>query len=95
MKTGLEFIQRMKKDQEFREKVQACPDGETRLAFLHSQGYDFTPFIKIIDNMPVGPQVPAGFPEPGGRPRPRQRPAGFLGRLGRLWRGSKAPRAGG
>jgi hypothetical protein len=94
MKTGQEFIQRMKKDREFREKVHACSDRETRLAFLHSQGYDFTPFIQIIDNMSPGTRVPGSFPASPCRPRPRKNPAGFWGRLGRLWRTSKAPGAG-
>ena len=42
MKTGVEFLQMMREDAEFRQKVNACPNGAARLAFLQSQGYDFT-----------------------------------------------------
>jgi hypothetical protein len=51
MKTGFEFIQRMQEDAEFRRKVNACLEGEERLAFLKNEGYDFTPFVQIIDNV--------------------------------------------
>jgi hypothetical protein len=33
MKTGFEFVQRMQEDAEFRRKVNACLEGEERLAF--------------------------------------------------------------
>ena len=33
MKTGFEFIQRIQEDAEFRQKVNACPNGLARLAF--------------------------------------------------------------
>ena len=47
MKTGFEFIQRIQEDADFRRKVNACSEGEERLAFLKSEGYDFFPFIEI------------------------------------------------
>ena len=46
MKTGFEFIQRIQEDAEFRRQVNACPEGVERLAFLKSEGYDFSPFIR-------------------------------------------------
>jgi len=36
MKTGVELLQRMREDAEFRQKVNACPNGAARLAFLQS-----------------------------------------------------------
>ena len=56
MKSGDEFIKRMQEDAEFRRKVNACPSGAERLAFLKSQGYDFSPFIRILNNLSTGKQ---------------------------------------
>ena len=36
MKTGFEFIQRIHEDAQFRRQVNACLEGEERLAFLKS-----------------------------------------------------------
>jgi len=36
------YVERMKNDEDFREKVTACRDGETRIAFVKEAGYEFT-----------------------------------------------------
>ena len=72
MKTGVEFIQRMQEDAEFRRKVNAWLNGEERLAFLKSEGYDFTPFhpnywiiCLPVSSLPAGWGSPAKVPAPG------------------------------
>jgi predicted ribosomally synthesized peptide with nif11-like leader len=47
MNSGFDFVQRIQEDAEFRRQVNACSEGEERLAFLKSEGYDFFPFIEI------------------------------------------------
>jgi hypothetical protein len=92
MKTGDEFIQRMQEDAEFRRKVNACPEGEERLAFLKSQGYDFSPFVRIMNKLSYGKQS-TGWPgQPGNSARPEQPPSGFLGRISQMFRPTKATR---
>jgi hypothetical protein len=91
MKTGLEFIQRMQEDAEFRRQVNACPAGQARLAFLRSQGYDFTRFIRILDYMTAGPRSLEGLPRTNRWVILANRPPGFWGRLGQIWRGFKFP----
>jgi hypothetical protein len=94
MKTGIEFIQRMQEDAEFRQRVHACPDGEARVAFLKSQGYDFTPFIQIVDHLSYGPPSAKGLGRPGRGAIPRKGPSGFGGRLGQILRPAKSLRPG-
>ena len=92
MKTGVEFLQRMQEDAEFRQKVNACPNGEARLAFLKSEGYDFTPFVQIIDNLSSGQRPTGGLTRSGGSAGPRQGASGFFGRLRQIFRAPTLPR---
>ena len=92
MKTGFEFIQRMQEDAEFRHKVNACPEGEGRLAFLKSEGYDFFPFIQILNRISSGKQSTGELGHPGESASPRQGASGFLGRISQIFRATKAPR---
>jgi hypothetical protein len=84
MKTGLEFIQRMQADAEFRQKVEAQP-REERLAFLRNEGYDFGPFIQILNNLSSGRRTPGGRAQPGGKGTPGKQTSNFLSRLSQLW----------
>ena len=86
MKTGVEFIQRMEEDAEFRQKVNACPNGAARLAFLQSQGYDFTPFVQIIDNLSSSQWPIGGLTWSGGSASPKPGASGFIGRLRQIFR---------
>jgi hypothetical protein len=90
MKTGFEFIQRIQEDAEFRRQVNACPEGEERLAFLKSEGYDFSPFIQILNNLSSGKQSTGGLGPPGASASPRQGASGFLGRTSRIFFSTKA-----
>jgi hypothetical protein len=92
MKTGVEFIQRLQEDAEFRDRVNACPGGEERLAFLKSQGYDFSPFVQIMHNLSYGKQYTGWSGQPGGSAGYQQTASGFLGRLSQRLRADKAPR---
>ena len=92
MKTGFEFIQRIHEDAEFRRQVNACLEGEERLAFLKSQGYDFSPFIQILNNLSSGKQSTGGLGHPGESAGPRQGATGFLGRIRQIFHATKAPR---
>jgi hypothetical protein len=92
MKTGFEFIERMQEDAEFRRKVNACPEGEARLEFLKSEGYDFSPFIHILNNLSSDRQSTGGLGHPGENARPRQGTPGFLGRISQIFRATKGPR---
>lgn len=92
MKTGVAFIQRIQQDPEFRRQVHACPEGEERLAFLRSEGYDFSPFIEILNTISSGQQPAAGLGHPGQNTHPRQNPSGFLGRVRQLFRPTRASR---
>ena len=91
MRTGIEFIQRMREDAVFREKVNSCPGGEARLAFLKSQGYDFAPFARIMDVLSAD-QWSTGA---GGQPEhpniSGRRSPGILTRISQMWRVTKSP----
>jgi hypothetical protein len=92
MKTGFEFIQRIHEDAEFRRKVHACLDGKERLAFLKSEGYDFSPFIQILDNLSSDKQSTGGLKHSAEIARPMQGGSGFLNRIRQIFRAPKAPR---
>ena len=92
MKTGFEFIQRMQEDAEFRRKVHACPGGEERLAFLKSEGYDFSPFIEIWNRLSFDKQSTGGLGHSAESVSPRQSSSGFLGRISQIFRPTKATR---
>jgi hypothetical protein len=87
MKTGIAFLQRMQEDAEFRQKVNACPNGAARLAFLQRAGYDFTPFVQILDNLSSGQRPTGGLRGAGQNAGPRQDTSGFFGRLRQIFRG--------
>jgi hypothetical protein len=92
MKAGADFIKRMQDDAEFRHKVNACLEGEERLAFLKSEGYDFSPFVQILNNLLYGHQPTGGLGPPGASASPKPGAAGLLGRLSQIFRAPKAPR---
>jgi hypothetical protein len=92
MKTGVEFLQRMREDAEFRQKVNACPTGAARLAFLQSEGYDFNPFVQILDNLSSGQRPGGGSTRWGESAGPRQGASGFFGRLRQIFRAPTLPR---
>ncbi len=94
METGVSFIQRMKDDAEFRQKVNACANGDERLAFLKKEGYDFTPFIQILDNLSSSRQSTGGLGQPGEPASPRQSAPGLWSRITQIFRAPKAPRTG-
>jgi len=94
MNTAFEFIRRMQEDPEFREKVNACPDGEARLAFVKSAGYDFGPFVQILDNLSSVSPSTVSLRQPRGTPIPGQTAPRFLGRISRIIRASLSPRLG-
>jgi hypothetical protein len=86
MKTGVEFLQRIREDAEFRQKVHACPNGVARLAFLQSQGYDFTAFVQILDNLSSGKGPAGGLKGSSHIAGPGQGTSGFFGRLRQIFR---------
>lgn len=92
MKTGFEFIRRIQEDAEFRRRVHACPEGEARLAFLKKEGYDFSPFIQIMNNLSSRNQSTGGLGPSGAKAGPGRGDAGFWGRLGHKWRAGKTSR---
>jgi hypothetical protein len=92
MKTGLEFIQRMQEDAEFRQKVNAHPQGEERLAFVRSEGYDFDPFIQILNNLSSGRRPSGEGSRPEGGAIPGKDAPGFLSRLSQILFASKSLR---
>ena len=92
MKTGFEFIQRIQEDDEFRRQVNACSEGEEGFAFLKKEGYDFSPFIQILNNLSSCKQSNGGWGHPGESAGPRQGASGFLGRISQIFRAAKAPR---
>jgi hypothetical protein len=91
MKMGVEFLQRMNEDAEFRQEVNACPDGAARLAFLRTKGYDFTPFAQILDNLSSGRQPGSKVPPSTQPARPNSGASGFVGRLSLIFRAFKTP----
>jgi hypothetical protein len=92
MKGAAEFIKRMQEDAEFRQKVNACLEGEERLAFLKREGYDFSPFVQILNNLSLCHQSIGGLGAAGPCARPKPGASGFLGRLGQIFRAPKASR---
>jgi hypothetical protein len=92
MKTGVEFLQRMQEDAEFRQKVKACPNGAVRMAFLQSEGYDFSPFVQIIDSLSSDQRPTGGLARSGESASPKQGASGFVGRISQIFRAPKAPR---
>ncbi|MGA9755534.1 MAG: Nif11-like leader peptide family natural product precursor [Desulfobaccales bacterium] len=90
MKTGYGFIQRMQKDELFRRRVKGYPSGEERLAFLQREGYDFSPFIQIINNLSSGQWPTGGAGQAGGSATPVKSRSGFLGRISQIFRPSKS-----
>jgi hypothetical protein len=88
MQTGGAFVQRMHEDAEFRQKVNACANGAERLAFLKSEGYDFTPFLQIMDNLSSSQQSAGGLGQPGTGTRHRQGAPGLWSRITQIFRTS-------
>jgi hypothetical protein len=86
MKTGVSFIQRMKDDDEFRQKVNACANGVDRLAFLKSEGYDFTPFMQILNNLSSCQQTSGGLRQPDKSKSPRQSGPNLWNRITQIFR---------
>jgi len=94
MDPGVRLIQRMKEDAEFRQKVNACANGRERLAFLKIEGYDFTPFMQILDNLSSSQPSAGGLGQPGVRGSHGQGAPGFWSRISQIFRATKAPRLG-
>jgi hypothetical protein len=92
MKAAAEFIKRMEEDAEFRQKVNAFHEGEERLAFLKSEGYDFSPFVRILNNLSSGHQAAGGAGPPGARASRKPGASGFLGRLNQIFHPHRDPR---
>ena len=42
MESAKAFMERMKTDEDFRNNVTACKDGETRMKYVEEAGFDFT-----------------------------------------------------
>ncbi len=42
LESAKSFVEKMKIDENFRNKVTECKDQESRMAFVKSQGFDFT-----------------------------------------------------
>jgi len=91
METGVAFIQRMQEDAEFRQKVNACANGAERLAFLKKEGYDFTPFLQILDNLSSSQPSARGLGQSGEPASHRQGVPGFWSRISQIFRSTKAP----
>ena len=76
---------------EFRQKMNACANGLERLAFLKSEGYDFSPFIRILDNL-SSQQHPVGkCGQPGENTSRRSGDPGLWCRITQIFRTPKAP----
>jgi hypothetical protein len=91
METGVEFIQRMREDAEFRQKVNACPNGAARLAFLKNEGYDFTAFTPILENLSVSQPSAGSLKQPGAGVNHGQADPGFWSRISQIFRPGKDP----
>jgi hypothetical protein len=91
MEIGVRFIQRMQEDAEFRQKVNACANGVERLAFLKIEGYDFTPFVQILDNLSSSQPSAGGLGQPGEPASHGQGAPGFWSRISQRFRPTKAP----
>jgi hypothetical protein len=85
MAPGNAFIQRMQEDAEFRQKVKACADGADRLAFLKSEGYDFTPFIQILDNLSPNQTASVRLRQPGKSASHQQSGTSLWSRITRIF----------
>jgi hypothetical protein len=86
METGVAFIQRMQEDVEFRRQVNACANGVERLAFLKKEGYDFSPFIQILNNL-SSPKPPIdGLRHPGQSASPWPGAPSLWSRITRIFR---------
>ena len=72
METGVSLVQRMQEDAEFRQNLNACANGVERLALLKIEGYDFTRFIQIWDNLSSRQPSAGGLGQPGERASHRQ-----------------------
>jgi hypothetical protein len=86
MKTGYDFIKRMQEDAEFREKVNAFPNSKERLAFLKSEGYDFMPFVQILDNLSSSQWPTSRLRWPRVSYITGKARSGFLGRINQIFR---------
>jgi hypothetical protein len=91
MKTGIDFIQRLQRDAEFRRQVHACLQSKECLAFLKKAGYDFTKFMQIIKQLSLWNRPPGEVTRPGGTATPGKPRLGFLARLNQLFRAPPAP----
>ena len=91
MDTGVRLIKRMKEDAEFRQKVHACANGVERLAFLKREGYDFTPFMQILDNLSSRQPSAGGLGQAVEPASYRQGAPGFWSRISQILRTTKAP----
>jgi predicted ribosomally synthesized peptide with nif11-like leader len=93
METGIAFIQRMQEDAEFKQKVDACADGADRMAFLKSEGYDFTPFMEILDNLSSRQPASAGSRQPGQSTSHRLSAPNLWRRITQIFRPPLSPRS--
>ena len=91
MDIGVGFIQRMQEDAEFRQKVNACANGAERLAFLKREGYDFTTFMQILDNLSSRQPSAGGLGQPVEPASYRQGVPGFWSRISQIFSTTKAP----
>ena len=91
MDTGAAFIQRMKEDAEFRQKVDACANGMERMAFLKSEGYDFAPFIQILNKLSSCQEPAGGLGQPDKNPSQPQGAPSLWSRISQIFRTPKAP----
>ena len=91
MDIGVGFIQRMQEDAEFRQKVNACANGAERLAFLKREGYDFTPFMQILDNLSSRQPSAGGLGQAIEPASYRQGVPGFWSRISQIFSTTKAP----
>lgn len=76
----------MQEDAEFREKVNAFLNSKERLAFLKSEGYDFMPFVQILDNLSSSQWPTSRLRWPGVSYIPGKARSGFLGRINQIFR---------
>jgi hypothetical protein len=91
MEKGVAFIQRMREDAAFRQKVNDCANGLERLSFLKSEGYDFTPFLQILDNLSSCQRSTGGLGQSDTTTSHRQCAPGLWSRISQKFRPPKAP----
>ena len=94
MNTGIALIQRLQTDADFRRRMHAFPAGEERLAFLRSEGYDFSPYIGILNQLSSPTPLAGEVRPPGASAGPRQAASDFLGRIRQMFRVTKGPLLG-